>query len=29
MTYMANAYKGTKCDIVTERLKDMIISGAY
>ena len=29
MTYMANAYKGTKCDIVTERLKDMIISGTY
>ena len=29
MTYMANAYKGTKCDIVTERLKDMIITGTY
>ena len=29
MTYMANTYKGTKCDIVTERLKDMIISGTY
>ena len=29
MTYMANAYKGTKCDIVTEQLKDMIISGTY
>ena len=29
MVYVANAYKGTKCDIVTERLKDMIISGAY
>ena len=29
MTYMATAYKGTKCDIVTEQLKDMIISGTY
>lgn len=29
MAYMAGGYKGTKCDFVTEQLKDMIVTGVY
>lgn len=29
MAYMAGGYKGTKCDFVTEQMKEMIITGIY
>lgn len=29
MAYMAGGYKGTKCDFVTEQLKDMVITNVY